>query len=146
MVDDVLLNKVASVERCLARVREEYEGHEAEFEHNMTRQDAIVLNLLRACETCIDIAMHLVRVRKLGLPQRSREAFDLLEQAGVIEPGLSQQMKAMVGFRNIAIHEYQKLNLHIVRDIVERRLGDFERFTYAALQSQQTHANDPQNP
>lgn len=58
MLDDVLLNKVATVERCLARVRDEYRGHEAELETNLTRQDAIVLNLRRACEACIDLAMH----------------------------------------------------------------------------------------
>lgn len=83
MADDVLLNKAASIERCLKRIDEEYRGHEPEFETNQTRQDALVLNLLRACETAIDAAMHLVRVRKLGLPQESRDAFNMLGKAGV---------------------------------------------------------------
>ena len=128
MVDDVLLNKAATIERCLKRIDEEYRGHEQEFETNFTRQDALMLNLLRASETSIDAAMHLVRVRKLGLPQESREAFRMLAQAGILLPELSVQLQKMVGFRNIAIHNYAQLDLDIVRSIVEQRLGDFREF------------------
>jgi len=128
MVDDVLLNKVAVIERCLARIQEEYQGHEEEFATNFTRQDAIILNLLRACEASIDAAMHLVRVRRLGIPQESREAFALLEKAALLEPALSLRLQAMVGFRNVAVHDYQRLNLEIVRSILEEGLDDFRLF------------------
>ncbi len=112
----------------MGRVQEEYAGHEDELETNFTRQDAIVLNLLRACEAAIDAAMHLVRVRRLGLPQESRESFALLEKAGVLDGELSVRLQAMVGFRNIAVHDYQKLNLEIVKSILEEGLQDFRRF------------------
>lgn len=128
MVDDVVYNKVASIERCLGRIREDYVGHEEAIATDFMRQDAIVLNLLRACEAAIDLAMHVVRIRGLGLPERSREAFDRLEEAGVIEPALARRMRAMVGFRNIAVHAYQKLDLAIVRRIIEQHLGEFEAF------------------
>lgn len=128
MADDVLLNKVAVIERCMGRIREEYAGHEDELETNFTRQDSIVLNLLRACEAAIDAAMHMVRVRKLGLPQESREAFALLEKAGVLDSELSVRLQAMVGFRNVAVHDYQKLNLEIVKSMLEEGLQDFRRF------------------
>lgn len=133
MVDDVLLNKIASIERCLKRVEEEYRGHEKEFHGNLTRQDSIVLNLLRACEASVDLAMHLVRTKKLGLPQESREAFTLLEQSGMLDAELAARMRAMVGFRNIAVHDYQKLSLDVVQSILEKHLDDFRRYTAAAL-------------
>jgi len=88
MVHDVLLNKVSIIERCLARIEQEYRGHEDELESNFTRQDSIVLNLQRACEASIDAAMHMVRVKRLGLPQESREAFALLHDAGIIDAPL----------------------------------------------------------
>ncbi|MEK8088672.1 type VII toxin-antitoxin system HepT family RNase toxin [Thermithiobacillus plumbiphilus] len=133
MVDDVLLNKAAIIERCLQRVTEEYRGHESELEQNFTRQDAIVLNLLRACEAAIDLAMHQVRVERLGLPQESREAFQMLEAAGIISPDLSTRMQRMIGFRNIAVHEYQKLDLAILRNVLDQRLDDFREFVALAL-------------
>lgn len=133
MADEVVLNKAAVMERCLKRIAEEYEGHEDELESDYTRQDAIVLNLLRASEAAIDLAMHEARVGKLGLPQESREAFALLERAGRIEPELSERMQAMVGFRNVAVHDYQKLRLEILKSILENHLNDFRNFAAAIL-------------
>ena len=126
--DDVLVNKVAIIERCLLRIEDEYLGYEDELEINYTRQDSIILNLQRACEASIDAAMHIVRVRKLGVPQETRDAFDMLGEAGIIESDLRDRLKAMVGFRNVAVHDYRKLNLEIVRAVVEKRLGDFREF------------------
>lgn len=138
-MDDVLLSKAATLERCLKRIEEEYRGHEEELETNYTRQDAIVLNLLRACEAAIDMAMHAVRVRRLGLPQTSREAFVLLEKAGLLGPDLSRRMQAMVGFRNVAVHDYQALSLPILRRILEERLGDFLEFSQTLLRALPDH-------
>ena len=134
MVDDVLVNKVAIIERCLLRIHEEYVGHEEELENNFSRQDAIILNLLRACEASIDAAMHLIRIRRLGVPQQSREAFILLADAKLLDPSLSRHLQTMVGFRNIAVHDYQKMNVEVLRSILDRRLDDFRDFCRALLQ------------
>lgn len=133
MADDVLINKAAIIERCLKRIGDEYQGHENELETNFTRQDAIILNLLRACEASIDAAMHIVRQRRLGLPQESRDAFRLIEEAGLLPKELSAQMQKMVGFRNIAVHDYRKLSLEILRSILDTRLGDFRDFARLAI-------------
>lgn len=133
MADDVVYGKITTIERCLERIREDYVGYENEFATEQMRQDAIVLNLLRACEAAIDLAMHVVRVRHLGLPERSRDAFDLLERAGLLDPALAARMRAMVGMRNIAVHAYQTLDLDIVRAVLERHLEDFAAFNRAVL-------------
>jgi uncharacterized protein YutE (UPF0331/DUF86 family) len=133
MPDDVLLNKVAAIERCLQRIEQEYRGHESELETNLTKQESILLNLQRACESSIDVAMHIVRVRGLGLPQESREAFSLLQQAGLLDDAVTKRMQSMVGFRNVAIHNYQKLNLDIVRAVLTHHLNDFRDFAAATL-------------
>lgn len=108
-------------------------GTKTNWNANFTRQDAIVLNLLRASEAAIDLAMHEARVGKLGLPQESSEAFALLERAGWIEPDLSRRMQAMVGFRNVVVHYYQKLRLEVVKSILENHLSDFRSFAAAIL-------------
>ena len=128
MADDVALNKAGIIERCLARVREVHASDDAHLLSDPTRQDSILLNLQRAGEAAIDLAMHLVRKHRLGLPQESREAFDLLERAGLLDPDSARAMRAMVGFRNVAVHSYRELDLEIVRTIVHERLPDFEAF------------------
>lgn len=132
-MDDVVLNKAAVIERCVARVREEHAGDDASLE-NVTTQDAIVLNIQRACEASIDLAMHLVRRERLGLPQDSREAFTLLARAGALPEAQSEALGRMVGFRNVAVHDYQALNLDIVRAIIRSHLSDLLDFARLAIQ------------
>lgn len=135
MADDVVLNKAGIIERCLRRVDEEYRGHENELATDITRQDAVVLNLLRACEASIDLAMHVVRVRRLGIPQDSRAAFSMLEDAKLLDPVTSGRLKAMVGFRNIAVHNYTALDSMILRAILDHHLDDFRSFIKRMIQS-----------
>ncbi len=133
MADDVLLNKAAAIERAVRRVREEHGGDDANLLTHQTRQDAILLNLQRACESSIDAAMHLVRIHRLGVPQESREAFEMLEKTGRLDADLAGRMRKMVGFRNVAVHDYQRLNLEIVRRIVCEHLDDFLAFARVLL-------------
>jgi len=132
MPDDVALNKLAIIERCLRRVAEEYQGQPARLE-NFTVQDSIVLNVQRACEAAIDMAMHVVAKRRLGVPQDARSAFELLAVERVIDRELAERMKLMVGFRNIAIHEYQQLQIGILQRILEERLADLPQLARQLL-------------
>ena len=132
-MDDVLVNKAAIIERCLARVREEYAGDERNLREDQRRQDSILLNLQRACEAAIDMAMHVVRVRRLGVPQETRDGFALLRDAGILDASTAERMMAMVGFRNVAVHDYRRLDLSIVSSIVSRHLDDFLVLTRTLL-------------
>jgi len=134
MENDVVLNKVSTIERCLKRIYEVYDENPDNLE-NYTKQDSIILNIQRACEASIDLAMHLVANRKLGVPQSSRESFDLLFENDLINKALSEKMKAMVGFRNIAVHDYQDINLDIVQQIIETHLVDFEWFKTKVMET-----------
>ena len=58
MADDVVLNKTGIIERCLQRVREEYDGDPANLHDDITKQGVIVLNLQRACQAAIDLSRH----------------------------------------------------------------------------------------
>lgn len=129
MIDEVLQNKAAVIERCIMRINEEYKGQEAKFSSNYTKQDSVILNIERAAQACIDMGTHLIRKKRLGIPQTSREVFTILESFDYIDSELSTRMQAMVGFRNIAVYDYQKLNIDIVKSIIETKLGDFLNFS-----------------
>lgn len=131
--DDVVLNKAASIERAVKRAIEEFQKDPASFATDFTRQDAAVLNIQRACEAALDIGQHLIRKHKLGVPQSSRDVFSLLAAANFIPADLAEQLKKMVGFRNIAVHEYQRLQLPITEHIIQHRLGDFQRYCQLLL-------------
>jgi len=128
MKNDVILNKIAVIERCIKRIHEEYENNPENLE-NYTKQDSIILNIQRACEACIDLAMHIISEKGLGIPQNSRDAFELLIKNKYISADLGNRLKAMVGFRNIAVHDYQAIHLEIVQQIIEKHLTDIIQFT-----------------
>src|SRR5690606_14877257 len=133
MVDDVLINKAATIERCVARARQEYDKGPETFATDFTRQDAAILNIQRACEAALDMGQHLIRRERLGVPQSARDVFELLCRGGWLDASLLSVMKNMVGFRNIAVHEYQALQLPITVSIITGHLGDFLAFSSAVL-------------
>lgn len=87
---------------------------------NFTHIDAMILNIERACQAAIDLAQHIVALQHLGMPENSSEAFLALEKRGIISHKTAISMIGMTGFRNVAIHEYQKLDHSILRAIAEK--------------------------
>ena len=140
MADDVLLNKAATIERCVLRAREEYAADPATFAENLTRQDAAILNIQRACEAALDMGQHLIRRERLGIPQSARDVFTLLAQAGWIDLVLADKLKRMVGFRNIAVHDYQALQLSITVVVIEKHLDEFLQYSKALLLKDAAHS------
>ena len=127
MPDDVVIQKLASIDRCLAAVRT-YVGGNPERLGDQLVLDAVVLNLQRACEQAIDAACREVSRRGLGVPTDSADAFTILERERIVSAPVADRMRRMVGFRNIAVHEYRKLDPAVVRTVVEHRLSDFVAF------------------
>lgn len=130
MGNDVIYNKIETIERCINRINEVYDNC---FENlsDYTKQDSIILNIQRACEAAIDLSMHIVSEKKLGIPQNSRDAFEVLNVNMVLDDKLTKKMKAMVGFRNIAVHNYKSINLKVVKMIIENNLEDFTEYIKA---------------
>ena len=133
MADDVLINKSATVERCVGRARDEYARGPGSFGTDFTRQDAAVLNVQRACEAVLDMGQHIVRRERLGVPQSARDVFDLMARARWIDVPLAESLKRMVAFRNIAVHDYQSLLLPILVNIITGHLDEFLAFTRTVL-------------
>jgi uncharacterized protein YutE (UPF0331/DUF86 family) len=103
-MNDIIVNKIQSIQRCVERAREDYYKNPAGFDTDCTIQDAATLNIIRACEQAIDLANHIIKSRKMGIPNSSAESFDLLQKKQVIDRALSEKLKKMVQFRNVAIH------------------------------------------
>ncbi|MBK8871430.1 MAG: DUF86 domain-containing protein [Elusimicrobia bacterium] len=134
MDSDIYLGKKSSIERCLSRIKEEMASGKDPL-RDLTRMDAVVLNLQRACEMSIDVAIHAISHHQLGLPQTARDAFRILTDAKVLTHDLGERLKKMVGFRNIAVHDYQSVTPEILQLVLRDHLNDFNEFL-AALEHQ----------
>ncbi len=133
-MDDIVLNKKESIERCIKQIRAYYAlPSDVPFEEDFMKQDAIAINLQRACEQSIDLANHVIKTRKLGLPKASRESFRLLAQNGIVSGALATKLESMVGFRNILIHQYESFSIQLMIDVIEHHLDDLVEFTNSVL-------------
>lgn len=128
----VIINKYESIQKCIKRIEEEYEGNIDNL-YDYRKLDPIVLNLQRACEAAIDIAMYIVANRKLGVPQTKKEAFIKLEENKLISKEVSVNMQKMIGFRNIAIHDYKQIDEEVLADVIQNHLTDLTEFAKEIL-------------
>jgi uncharacterized protein YutE (UPF0331/DUF86 family) len=129
---DVIIGKIESIERCISRIYEEYDGDILNLE-NYTKQDSIVLNIQRSCELCIDIGNYIISKDGLRTPKISRDVFEILKDNRVIDEELSLKLQKMVGFRNIAVHDYQQINIQILDSVINNNIGDFKSFASSVL-------------
>ena len=135
-MNDIVLNKKESIERCVSQVRAYYVlPSDVGFEEDYMKQDAIAINLQRACEQCIDLANHTIKTFKLGLPKESRESFRLLAMGRIIPQELAHRLEGMVGFRNILVHEYQRMDIELMIEVIEHHLDDLVEFTNSIVRS-----------
>ena len=122
MPDDILFAKAAVIERALRRVLEIYKNDPSL--QDLMHLDALTLNVERACQAAINLAMHLVAIKHLGMPQSQADAFRLLANANYISPDLADRMTGMCGFRNILIHQYQEIEIQLLHNIARTHWQD----------------------
>jgi len=74
---------------------------------NLDTQDIVLHNLQLAIQACVDIGSHIISDEGWGVAGSFSEIFYILQQKEVISHALADKMVAMVGFRNILVHEYE---------------------------------------
>lgn len=134
---EVIEQKVESLRRCLKRVSEKCPPSPEKLVQDIDAQDIVALNLTRAVQLCVDIAMSLVSASDITPPDTMGRAFDDFAEMGYIDRELASRLKKAVGFRNIVIHNYGTIDWHIVHEIAKRHLDDFSDFAKAVIEKTQ---------
>ena len=125
---EVVELKLESLRRCLWRIETKCPQDAATLATNIDLQDIVSLNLSRAVQISVDIGAHLIAGMDVLPPDTMGKTFDLLAQEGVLNNELASSLKKAVGFRNIAVHNYENINWEIVHSIVKFHLKDFSEF------------------
>lgn len=80
-----------------------------------------------AIEACVDVAQHICATEGWGPPADNGDAVRLLGEHGVCTPDLARSGRLAVGFRNVLVHDYIRVNDEIVTERL-KALGDLEDF------------------
>lgn len=129
---DIIFAKISSIQKCLKRIKDVTNLNTKSLDH-LDTQEIVILNLQRAIQSSIDLAAHIVADEGWGVPAELRENFDLLSENRVISDDLTSRLRKMVGFRNIAVHEYQAINVEILKSMLQHNLRDIEDFYVAVI-------------
>jgi uncharacterized protein YutE (UPF0331/DUF86 family) len=125
---DLILAKSSSVKRHLNRVIEKRHTDLQTFLQDIDRQESILFNLQMAIQNCIDIAAHIVSEDGLGVPGSTNEMFYLLEENEYLNNELTEKMVKAVGFRNLIVHEYGKIDLDQVFEVAQEDITDLNEY------------------
>lgn len=124
----VIERKLDSLRRCVFRVRERRPSTLGALLADLDIQDVLVLNLSRAVQLCVDIGAHLLTEGDQPTPSTMGETFTMLAASGVIDDDLAKRLRGAVGFRNIAVHNYEVIDWMIVHKLADTSLQDFADF------------------
>jgi uncharacterized protein YutE (UPF0331/DUF86 family) len=130
---DVVEQKLESLRRGLLRLQEKCPADAETLLYDLDVQDIIALNLSRAVQISVDIAAHIIAGMNVTAPETMGQAFEVLAQQQLLSVELAGKLKKAVGFRNIAVHNYEAINWLMVHSIVTHNLADFTRFAHAIL-------------
>lgn len=123
-----MCRKLEALRHCLQRVRDTRPASASALAANEDLQDVLVLNLSRAVQLCVDIAAHMLARSTQAVPATMGETFSSLAASGMLELELATRLRRAVGFRNIAVHNYERIDWDIVFALTGESLGDFEQF------------------
>ncbi len=129
----ILEKKIDSIIRCLNRIDDRLPGNQHDFLKDLDAQDVVILNLTRAVQLSVDIATHILSTTNQPVPSTMAEAFSSLERIGIISIENANKMKKSVGYRNVAVHNYDDIDLSITFDIANNHLDDFKTFVKQIL-------------
>lgn len=123
---DLVQKKLAFIETCLSELRSLARAERIAID---VKERRFVEHTLQVCIQAVqDVASHIVSDERLGEPAENVAIFGLLLQAGWLSEETARFLRAAVGFRNVLVHGYTAVDATIVRDVLETRLGDIERF------------------
>ena len=134
MVDkDLILAKAGSVKRHIDRIKAKSDSDMAEFVQDLDRQESIAFNMHLAIQNYMDIAAHIISDEGLGVPGSAGEMFFILQENGFLSANLADRMVKAVGFRNLLVHEYQKIDLQRLHKAVEKNVDDLIEYLSAVF-------------
>lgn len=134
MVDKALMGrKIAQMEMYLAQIREYSNASIASYRRDWKTQRIVERTLQILVELCIDMANHIISDERMRLPEGYADTFKVLMENGVIDKRLWRRMDKMAKFRNVVVHQYEKIDPAIVVSILQKNLDDFEKYKKAIL-------------
>ena len=125
---DLILAKAGTIKKRLSRIASKRQPDIESFEENLDSQEIILFNIQMAIQDCIDIAAHIISEKGWGIPGSTNEMFYLLEENDFLNRDLTEKLVKCVGFRNLLVHAYSRIEVDRVFEITQKDILDLETY------------------
>ena len=134
MVDrDLVLRKISELDEYQNQVQEFKGITVKQYREDWKKQRIVERTLQMMIETCLDIANHIVADRGYRVPVSYADIFKVLGENNVLEKKLVDRMEKMAKFRNVLVHQYEKIDSEIIVGLLKKDLKDFDHFSKAVV-------------
>ena len=79
-------------------------------------------------EILLDIGKLLIIIKGLKRPEENQEIFSTLRDEKIVSEKLAENLMGIANFRNILVHDYEKIDREIVYEKLQNNLSDIEDF------------------
>ena len=130
---NLILRKLADLQEYIEQIGE-YSGIKVkEYSRDWKTQRIVERTLQMMIEICVDIATHIISDAGLRVPKTYADTFKVLYENKIITKGLFAKMEKMAKFRNIIVHQYDKIDGEIIVGILKKDLKDFVKYKDAVI-------------
>ncbi|MEW6540764.1 MAG: DUF86 domain-containing protein [Bacillota bacterium] len=132
MVDrDFIQRKTDRLVEYITDLEEQRHISAADWEANKMLRNHLERTLQKAVESCLDIGKHLIVSLNLRTPEDYKDIMVILTEAGILPQEKLSKFKQMAQFRNVIVHDYEKIDPHVILAILRKDLDDLRLFARA---------------
>ena len=134
MVDKILiLKKLSTLDEYLKQIAEYTSITVQAYVGDWKTQRIVERTFQMMIETCLDIGGHIISDEKMRVPETYADIFRILVENGILSKTHLVAFERMAKFRNIVVHDYEKIDPEIVVAILRNHLQVFEVFKSSVI-------------
>jgi len=131
---NLILRKLSELEDYQSQLQEYKNITVNAYINDWKVQRIIERTLQLLIEICVDICHHLISAKKYRIPTSYSDTFLVLFEQQIFDEMLTERFQKMSRFRNILVHNYEKVDPEIVIPLLKNNLNDFTLFRNAILE------------
>lgn len=86
-----------------------------------------------AIEVLLDVGKLIIISEGFRRPEDNQDVFSVLRERNVISEDLAARLMGIANFRNILVHDYEKIDREVVYQKLQKNLGDLRDFKKSVL-------------
>ncbi len=126
MINGVILRKLQALDQVLLELRSLGRVTVTQLESDWRTCRAVERDLQVLVEIVIDVCQRLLSLRGQTPAATGSEAVQRCIELGILSP--DEAYRKMVQFRNLIVHRYERVELDVLANMVNKYLVDFEQF------------------